>query len=932
MKDQDNLSTPLNGEDDIIQKSEATDILTSHVEPLPVWKYTLINFVDGLKNIGLWAIDLIISIFSSIGHFIKLIGKALKHLTIGTYLFFENKIRQFKYNDRSGRLSFFVFGASSFKHKQYANGALFILFEIGYIVFLALGGAYNMYMLGSLGLKTPGPDPSCDDMFCEWVDGDNSILILIYGLLSVMSIFLFLYIWNRSVNSGYNNYRIDNYIKYKNLFDNNQEASQQIDDLVKEKVYNGCTRKEIFTDSSSIKEEAIKKIALIGNPKEDKFIVNNSKFILRNSVIHSYDEYRHIIKEENRLNNENQKLEELKNKIEANKSKYQNDENALRNYEVDSKVKINKQVTRINKIKNRLHELNLKHSNFAKKESVLNGSKYGKFNDYYKVVAKYENEIKFFSNYDAIIEKLNSLAGKYEEVNEANKASKINLVNSLDEKIAAINANYDQILNAKKELINELKTINEQKANELKGVKDPALINEIEDKYFTRISTLSGRIHGMPEDKNIHAMRKEEIKDVKKAIARDKKYLKTNFTDVSYSREEIINYLLLEYKFEYNFAKEVVSNLFIKTKDGSVTRMSKEEVETKLQALQNELETYISSHPDKFVGRPKSFKEQINSLKNENFHLTMLTLPTLGILLFTITPLLFSILVAFTNYSTGHIPPTQLFTWIGFENFITLFNAPPDSIYADLPGVLGKTLGWTIIWTFISTFSNYFLGILLALIINKKGIRLKKVWRTVFVLTIAIPQFISLMSIGVLLKDSGAIGTWWNSVFGYRLGFASSTANQAIVSKIIILLVNIWVGIPYTLLSTTGILLNIPSDLYESATVDGAGPTTQFTKITLPYILFVTGPYLITQFVGNINNFNVIYFLTGGGPNIRGTSLTVGYTDLLVTFLYKMITSNSNPQYGIASTVGIVIFVICSFFSIIMYNKTGAIQEEDQFQ
>ena len=188
------------------------------------------------------------------------------------------------------------------------------------------------------------------------------------------------------------------------------------------------------------------------------------------------------------------------------------------------------------------------------------------------------------------------------------------------------------------------------------------------------------------------------------------------------------------------------------------------------------------------------------------------------------------------------------------------------------------------------------------------------------------------MSIGVLLKDSGAIGTWWNSVFGYRLGFASSTANQAIVSKIIILLVNIWVGIPYTLLSTTGILLNIPSDLYESATVDGAGPTTQFTKITLPYILFVTGPYLITQFVGNINNFNVIYFLTGGGPNIQGTSLTVGYTDLLVTFLYKMITSNSNPQYGIASTVGIVIFVICSFFSIIMYNKTGAIQEEDQFQ
>ena len=126
--------------------------------------------------------------------------------------------------------------------------------------------------------------------------------------------------------------------------------------------------------------------------------------------------------------------------------------------------------------------------------------------------------------------------------------------------------------------------------------------------------------------------------------------------------------------------------------------------------------------------------------------------------------------------------------------------------------------------------------------------------------------------------------------------------------------------------------MNIPNDLYESATVDGAGPFTQFTKITLPYILFVTGSYLITQFIGNINNFNVIFFLTGGGPNISGTALQVGHTDLLITFIYKMVTSNNNPQFGIASTIGIVIFVVCAFFSIIMYNKSSSVQAEDQFQ
>lgn len=100
----------------------------------------------------------------------------------------------------------------------------------------------------------------------------------------------------------------------------------------------------------------------------------------------------------------------------------------------------------------------------------------------------------------------------------------------------------------------------------------------------------------------------------------------------------------------------------------------------------------------------------------------------------------------------------------------------------------------------------------------------------------------------------------------------------------------------------------------------------------MPYILFVTGPYLITSFVGNINNFNVIYFLTQGGPKIIGNALSVGQTDLMITFLYSLITNNANPQYGIASTVGIVIFIICSFVSIVMYNKTGAIKEEDQFQ
>ena len=85
----------------------------------------------------------------------------------------------------------------------------------------------------------------------------------------------------------------------------------------------------------------------------------------------------------------------------------------------------------------------------------------------------------------------------------------------------------------------------------------------------------------------------------------------------------------------------------------------------------------------------------------------------------------------------------------------------------------------------------------------------------------------------------------------------------------------------------SGILMNIPEDLYESARIDGAGPVKTFTAITLPYMLFVTTPQLITQFVGNINNFNVIYLLSNGNPTTE-KYYQAGETDILVTWLFKL--------------------------------------------
>ena len=128
----------------------------------------------------------------------------------------------------------------------------------------------------------------------------------------------------------------------------------------------------------------------------------------------------------------------------------------------------------------------------------------------------------------------------------------------------------------------------------------------------------------------------------------------------------------------------------------------------------------------------------------------------------------------------------------------------------------------------------------------------------------------------------------------------------------------------------SGILMNIPEDLYESARIDGASPFKTFTKITLPYMIFVTTPQLITQFVGNINNFNVIFLLTGGRPT-NPDYFNAGYTDILVTWLYNLSMGSGVQDYGLASAIGILVFIICATLSLIIYNNSKSMKDEEAF-
>jgi len=321
-------------------------------------------------------------------------------------------------------------------------------------------------------------------------------------------------------------------------------------------------------------------------------------------------------------------------------------------------------------------------------------------------------------------------------------------------------------------------------------------------------------------------------------------------------------------------------------------------------------------HELKQVGKKiPSTMDDLASLLNERFHATLMTIPLLGVLLFTVLPLLYMISIAFTNYDHTHLPPKNLFTWVGFVNF-------GNVISGNMADTFFPVLGWTLIWATLATVTCFFFGILLALLINTKGLKFKGVWRTIFVTTMAVPQFISLLVMRNLLNGAGPI----NATL-LNLGLIDSAIpflTDPIWAKITVIVVNMWIGIPATMLVSTGIIQNLPTDQIEAARIDGANKLQIFRNITFPQILFVMMPALIQQFIGNINNFNVIFLLTGGGPS-NSDFYGAGSTDLLVTWLYNL--TVNTMDYNLASVIGILIFILSAVFSLLAYTRTNSFKE-----
>ncbi|MFD2670865.1 carbohydrate ABC transporter permease [Marinicrinis sediminis] len=320
-------------------------------------------------------------------------------------------------------------------------------------------------------------------------------------------------------------------------------------------------------------------------------------------------------------------------------------------------------------------------------------------------------------------------------------------------------------------------------------------------------------------------------------------------------------------------------------------------------------------------GEPvESFPAMLRRWKEDQFPYMILAIPFVFVLFLNVLPIIFSILIAFTNYAAPVLPPANLIDWVGFENFADLVTLKTWS--RTFYGVFV----WTMIWAVLSTFTTFMGGILVAVLINQKDVKLKKFWRTMLIIPFAIPNLVSLLVFRNLLNTEFGPINQYLRYFGLD---GLPWLLDPFWAKVTVLMVNMWLGIPVIMILVTGILTTIPKDLYEAAEVDGASKVQMFARITMPMIMFSIAPILIMQFAANINNFNVIFLLTNGNPVVSEYQYA-GATDLLVTWLYKL--TLTNRQYNFASVIGIIIFIIIAGLSIYNFRKTRSYREDDMIQ
>ena len=291
----------------------------------------------------------------------------------------------------------------------------------------------------------------------------------------------------------------------------------------------------------------------------------------------------------------------------------------------------------------------------------------------------------------------------------------------------------------------------------------------------------------------------------------------------------------------------------------------------------------------------------------------------------------------FTNQQTGMVYEDVKGTWmsktkqklipgysavVGFDNFVQFVNSP------GMRGPLATIVTWNFAFAFLSLFLTFSLGLLISIIYNGPKVKGKKLLRTLLIIPYTIPSLITILIWRTMFNpEMGVIRDIMVGLFNV----APKWTTNPWLARAALLIVNTWLGYPYWMLVTSGALQGIPTDIYEAAQIDGANAWKRFTKITLPLLLVSVGPLMIASFIFNFNNFNLIYAFIGGGPPIPTATTTAGYTDIIISYVYNLaFASGRGAQYGYASAISLVLFVLIAFMSLIQFRFTNMWEETSE--
>jgi arabinogalactan oligomer/maltooligosaccharide transport system permease protein len=363
-------------------------------------------------------------------------------------------------------------------------------------------------------------------------------------------------------------------------------------------------------------------------------------------------------------------------------------------------------------------------------------------------------------------------------------------------------------------------------------------------------------------------------------------------------------------------------------------------------------DAYVTSEKKRKKEKVLKDGAYFKNVYEESFEYIVLS-PAIFVLGFiSIMPIAFGFVIAFTNIS-GNESMLDTFDWVGLTNFIALFNFT-SGLGASFGVAFWRVLSWTVVWAVLATATVFFGGFFQALILNSEKVVFRKFWRTVLILPWAIPALLSQMVFSVMFNEVGFINTFLQDIGIYEVlrnlnmlgvsyesltGFSkllylgesniqwfSNPFNPTFVRATLIV-VNIWLGFPYFMALMTGVMTAIDKTLYEAADIDGASNMQKITKITMPLVLYSTAPILIMTFSGNFNNFGVIYFITGGGPNSGIASRGfAGDTDILISWMYTLTVDYS--IFNMASVFSVLIFLFVGSLTAWNLSKTRAFQED----